>query len=200
MTVSLNVALGVAAGATITDASSTAAAEVAGLDAGEGRDTMLNEGAVQAWADAVAKGRRSPSSCPTSRRLRCGEALDFRTADAVGLRDADSAAAAPLRTDKHKTNGGRGSSCGHDGHGSATATPTSRRPRSPTAPTSRPRRRQLHRHQRLGALFGYSLGDTGNSATARRRRYPGQVRDDAILNEAKLTAIASATASGFRWT
>lgn len=200
VTVSLNVALGVAAGATITDASSTAAAEAAGLDAGEGRDTMLNEGTVQAQADAVATGTSVSIVVPNIFGGYAAAKLSTSaTADAVGLRDADSAAAAPCGHDKHKTNGGGGSSCGHDGHGdhgdghadgSTKATITNRADVAATATAS------STGTSVGGALFGYSLGDTGNSATAGAAGIQAGARDDAILNEAKLTAIASATASG----
>lgn len=200
VTVSLNVALGVAAGATITDASSTAAAEVAGLDAGEGRDTMLNEGTVQARADAVATGTSVSIVVPNIFGGYAAAKLSTSaTADAVGLRDADSAAAAPCGHDKHKTNGGGGSSCGHDEHGdhgdghaegSTKATITNRADVAATATAS------STGTSVGGALFGYSLGDTGNSATAGAAGIQAGARDDAILNEAKLTAIASATASG----
>lgn len=191
VSVSLNVALGVAAGATITDASSTAQADVAGLDAGEGRDTMFNEGTVQAQAEAVASGTSVSIVVPNIFGGYAAAKLSTSaTASAVGLRDADSAAPASCGHGKHKTTGQGGPSCDHERKDGEHATIANRAGVTATATAS------STGTSVGGALFGYSLGDTSNSAAAVAAGIQAGARDDAILNEATLAATGGATASG----
>ncbi len=210
VSVTVSGALGPAVGASIADASSTARADVFGVDAGEGDDRTLNEGSVAADASAVAKGTSVSIVVPNVFGGYSAATLaSSATAHAVGLNDADSAAPAPCGHVKQAATGQDESPCGRDGHGGKSALPTDRdggdghggrggrgatlaNAGSVTATATA----TATGTSVSGALFGYSLGDVGNTALAEAAGVRSGARDDGILNEGSLTAGSAATASG----
>ncbi|QTN22134.1 autotransporter outer membrane beta-barrel domain-containing protein [Rhizobacter sp. AJA081-3] len=207
VSVTVSGALGPAVGASIADASSTARADVFGVDAGEGDDTTLNEGSVTADASAVANGTSVSIVVPNIFGGYSAATLaSSATAHAVGLNDADSAAPAPCGHGKQAATGQDESPCGRDGHGGKSAMPTDR----DGGDGHGGRGATLANAGSLiatatatatgtsvsGALFGYSLGDVGNTALAEAAGVRSGARDDSILNEGSLTAGSAATASG----
>lgn len=207
VSVSLNVALGAASGASVADAGSTARADVFGIEAGEGDDTTFNEGSVKADASAVAKGTSVSITVPNvTGGYAAARLATTATAQAVGLGDADSAATGPCGHGKQAATGAGESPCarsdlgsqsarpagrdGGDGHGGEGATITNRGTVLATSSAN------ATGTGVSGTLFGVSLGDVGNTASADAAGVRTGARDDAIRNEGSLSAGSDAQASG----
>ena len=207
VSVTLTAALGPAVGASIADARSTVQADVFGIDAGEGDDTTINEGTVKADASAEAKGTSVSFALGNIfGGYAAAKLTTSASAHAVGLNDADRAAPAPCGHDKQAATGQGDSPCSRDDHGDKSALPTDRdgggeHGGQGATITNRSSVTAVALATSTGtsvsgALFGVSLGEAGNTATAAAEGVRSGARRDAILNEGSLVAGSEAKADG----
>lgn len=184
-------AVGVAGGATITDASSNATSTVIGIDGGAGRDTLLNEGAVK--ASSVAASESAAISLGVSvgvgGDVTLADARSTTTARAVGLHDS---AGAPSPGCGHAALGAqsgcsRHASTGHD----QPADSIDNRAAVTADAVATARGTSV-----AGNLRGFALGETTNSASADAAGIRSHDSRDLIRNAGTITSTSSASTEG----
>ena len=185
--VTVGIALGVGGGAQIANGSTTAETTAMGIDGGSGRNTVSNEGSINATAEADSES----TSVGIGVTVAIGgdatlvDARSTATATATGIHDAGDAAKPGMFSAKHEEHGDDDGNhdkpmneIGNTGAVTATATATSK-----GAGVS-------------GNLAGYALGKTTNTASANATGIKTGDTRDAIRNEGAVIANSRATVSG----
>ncbi|HUL91104.1 MAG TPA: hypothetical protein VLV56_02050 [Burkholderiales bacterium] len=188
--VAINVSgsVGVAGGAEITHASTTATATVIGIDGASGRDEVGNEGGITAKAEAESKAAAISVgiSVGVGGDATLADAKSDATATAIGINmgDASATGGGTLRT---QTNVDHDSGDDHknstnviQNSGALTVTATSTSTGTSIS----------------GNLLGFALGDTTNTSTAGAVGIRTGDTKDQVENTGAINATGSATATG----
>ncbi|WP_341888332.1 autotransporter outer membrane beta-barrel domain-containing protein [Variovorax sp. YR752] len=184
-------AVGVAGGATITDASSTATSTVMGLDGGAGRDAIVNAGTVKASSTAAAESTAISLgiSVGVGGDATLADARSSATATAVGLHDSAGAPDAVCGRGGH--DGKSGCRSGDDHHPDAPADLVDNRGAVTASATASAKGTSI-----AGNLRGFALGETSNSSAASAAGILTHDSRDLVHNEGTITTTSSATTQG----
>ncbi|GIL04857.1 MAG: hypothetical protein BroJett031_13770 [Betaproteobacteria bacterium] len=180
--VNVSLAIGLAGGAAITDASSTATSEAYGLDGGGGRDRIFNEGSVRASSEAQVKATGASISA-WGLGFTTANVTTTATSTAVGIRNGSAPAA--CGDGVAAMSGGHGH-CDRD-KGSEIAN------RGDVSAVSIASAEGL---SISGTLFGAAMGDMSNTATARATGIQFGDGGAKILNESNVSAASGASVYG----
>lgn len=193
LAVQISGAVGVAGGATITDASSTASSTVMGIDGGAGRDAIVNEGSVKASSTAAAESTSISLgiSVGVGGDATLADARSSATATAVGLHDSAGAADPGCGHGDHDSKSGCRSGRGHDRHHDEPADVVANRGALTASATASAKGTSI-----AGNLRGFALGETSNRSAATAAGILTHDSRDLVRNEGVITATGTATTQG----
>jgi hypothetical protein len=189
VSVNVSMAIGLAGGAALADVSSSATSAAYGLDGGSGRNEIRNENRVRVNSDAQVDAT-SVAVSAWGAGYTAAKASTTADSTAVGIRDVGVAPTASTCGEAVTIQVGerRQNHCGDDKRQGALIVNSGE-----VGAVSSAASKGI---SVAATLYGASLGDVGNTATARAAGIQSGAGRDRVLNTGALTTSAGATAYG----